>query len=78
MNEKEIVLIIAGLIFLLACIYVLFFRRDDAAEQYERGVDEINEHNRMAVAMKAFTTGKTVIGNVDDEGNLEMTVLDDK
>jgi hypothetical protein len=75
-------------VFLASCIYVLFFRRDPAIEHYKRELekakefnrqldaDSINERNRMAVARKAFETGKPVVGDVDEEGNLKIRVIE--
>lgn len=39
-------------------------------------VDEINERNTLAVARRAWETGKPVVGHVDDEGNLTMRDLE--
>jgi hypothetical protein len=39
-------------------------------------VEEMNERNTMAVAMRCWQTGKPQFGEVDEHGNLTITEID--
>jgi hypothetical protein len=65
---------------LMLVVYVGFLLRLILAHRRKiREIDDveaINERNRMAVAMKAWETGKPVVGNVDEDGNLKIRVIE--
>jgi hypothetical protein len=64
------------LLFLAACFWLLFARHPKRTAQDE--AEEADERNRMIVAMKAFETGKSVLGTVGDDGKLSIRVLGDE
>jgi hypothetical protein len=76
MTHQTIGLLIAAVLMIAGAVYVLFFRRDSAAEAYIKECDRLNEQNRMAVAMRAWETGKAQLGTVDDDGNLTIVEVD--
>jgi type II secretory pathway component PulM len=49
------------------------------AKQFNRDLDAYlaDERNRMAVAMRAWQTGKICVGDVDEEGNLTISEIDE-
>jgi hypothetical protein len=75
--SKAQALTLAALIIVMAitCLYLIFRTRKSLRNYPPDEVESINERNTMAVAMRCFETGKPVVGDVDDDGNLTMREL---
>lgn len=77
MSKAQAIILVTLIIVMAATCLCLIFRTRKSHRYYQPDeVEASNERNRMAVAMRAWETGKPVIGEVDDDGNLTMTELD--